>query len=494
MIENIESFTFNGVDIAEEFTNEDTGEYLIVNSVSGRGLLPAAPNLITVTRRHGAYFESSYLPERILGINFTIKSASFSKLRKDLERINEIINTGEEGEIVFADEPDRAYYGTVAEVSSEMEISHIAAISFVFVCADPFKYGEEKTINFPPTGVLTFENNGTSETEPIIELYAKDKATFAMASNSEGEYNLIGKPADVETEVVDERIAVISERGETINEWSDVGTNVDGGDVSGLIATDGTGIVVSGYGTGSRWHGPAVMKEITPIQDFEVEMRLRVEAVNPKATYRIEFYLFDENMTSLGKMAIMDSLETKVRYVAEGRAGPFEGKGNNYLISSQNYLREREHFHGMLRMKRIGNKFEFYVARIGHNEEGFLHHDSLTKTYIDAEKLFQGKLKYIQIHIAKYGNSTNAKTPRINAIEVFERNELTVDQTPYILDVGDVVTFDHKTKDILLNGESRKDLKDFGGSFFALEKGTNTLAVSPEGVFDTSIKYRNKYL
>lgn len=491
MIENIESFTFNGVDIAEEFTNEDAGEYLIVNSVSGRGLLPAAPNLITVTRRHGAYFESSYLPERILDITLTLKSESFSKLRKDIEKLNGIINTGEEGEIVFADEPDRVYYGTVAEVSSETEISHIAAISFVFVCADPFKYGEEKTLNFPSTGILTLDNEGTAETEPVFELTAKDKATFAMVANSEGEYNLIGKPATVTEQVVDTRNLLFEEDGSTLSSWTSAGTSVDGGEVAGSFGTDGAGITVPNYGTGSAWHGPAAIKEITPVQDFEVKAHLQMRTSIISQTSRVEVYLYDENMDVLGKMAVMDNMLNQYTKKGEARFGPFVGRHTNYLISSDNYQYAWDYFFGMLRIRRVGNEFEFYITRIATNTN---HVYSLKKTYKDDSGELMGRLKYVQIHIGTHGDTGRAYSAKFFSVSAYELSQATEDQTPYIIDIGDVVTFDHKTKDILLNGESRKDLKNFGGSLFALEKGTNTLSISPEGTFDASIKYRNKYL
>jgi len=83
--------------------------------------------------------------------------------------------------------------------------------------------------------------------------------------------------------------------------------------------------------------------------------------------------------------------------------------------------------------------------------------------------------------------------PRINAIKVTELKEVKVDETPYILDVGDVVTFDHKDEDLLINGEPRNDLKNFGGSFFKLQKGYNNVVVTPSDTFDAKVKFRDKY-
>src|SRR5690606_15119896 len=114
------------------------------------------------------------------------------------------------------------------------------------------------------------------------------------------------------------------------------------------------------------------------------------------------------------------------------------------------------------------------------------------RRYNDTKNEWLGKLKFIQVYIRTYRNRSNPTLARVNKLDVYKLSQATVDQTPYIIYPGDVVEFDHVTKDIRLNGESRKDLKAFGGSFFTLKKGVNTLTVMPENTFDVSIKYRDK--
>src|SRR5690606_32978285 len=193
---------------------------------------------------------------------------------------------------VFKDEPDRVYY---ALVDGELELDEIFSTGrgeITFICPDPFKYGPEKLYQ-TDQDTFIIENEGTAPTKPIFELTVKEPVTFAMISDGE-RYNMIGRPDDVDVEVVNQRILKLEERGETLNEWTSQGTAVDGGNVSGQFGTDGTGITVLNYGTGPRWHGPALIREINPIQDFEVEMQCRVETSRPNQTFRIEFYLFDE--------------------------------------------------------------------------------------------------------------------------------------------------------------------------------------------------------
>src|SRR5699024_4430993 len=143
-------------------------------------------------------------------------------------------------------------------------------------------------------------------------------------------------------------------------------------------------------------------------------------------TFRIEFYAFDENMNNLGKMAILDNSQNVHTKVAEARLG--ERSGDRYLISSQNYEQRTEHWFGMLRMKRVGNQFEFYVTRIANNTR---HVSSLRRRFTDNASAYSGRLKYVQIHIGKHSDTPRAYAPKINYIRAYELAQTTVDQTPY---------------------------------------------------------------
>lgn len=450
--------------------------------------------LIDVPGAHGAYLAGSKIGVRDVEIGLQLSEDSIKELDDKKHLIYTLFYSTEPFTII------RDFKNLEIYVIQEdpYDIDNITCsdgdIDIKLKMLDPYLYGPQKTLTFP-ADIVMVTNKGTAEADPIFELTAKKKTTFAMVSNGDEEYNLIGKPADVDEKVVNEKTLLFDERGDTLNTWTASGTATDNGKVTGSLAADGTGIVVQSYGTTDKdeWHGPALMKEITPIQDFEIEMRCRAETTNANQTYRIEFYLFDEHMNVLGKMAIWDKSAARIQFAAEGRYGPFFGTGIHYPIYSANYLKMDKHFHGMVRMRRIGKRFEFYVARMGLSSSG-LHYDTMTKVYNDVANEYQGRLKYVQIHIGKYRGTSNANLPRINAIKAYKHTSAKVDQTPYVMNAGDVLTFDHKAKDILLNGESRKDLKNFGGSFFKLKKGDNMLLVTPEDTFDTKVKFQEKFL
>lgn len=449
---------------------------------------PVQRELIPVPNMPGSYLSQSNVQIRRIDVPVFLMADSFSDLQKVKEDIAEWLVHDEPKKLMFKDEPDRTYYAVVDGGLDLEELVHWGDGVISFICPDPYKYGPEQTLTFP-ADIVTVENKGTAEADPIFELTAKKKTTFAMIANADEEYNLIGKPTSVTEEVVDSRSLIFEEDGSTVDEWTSAGTSIDGGNITGSFGTDNSGITVPNYGTGSRWHGPAAIKEINPVQDFEVKANLQIRTSKVIQTARVEIYLFDENMDLLGKMGIVDDSSAKYTKKGEARYGPFEGRGVNYPISASNYQYNWDYYFGMLRFRRVGNEFEFYITRIATDTN---HVYSLKETYIDANNDYSGKLKYIQIHIGTYG--TRAYSAKLFTVSAYELTQATEDQTPYILEAGDLVEFNHKDEDILVNGEPRNDLKDFGGSFFKLAKGENMLIVTPEDSFDTKVTYADKFL
>src|SRR5690625_4848316 len=460
-------------------------DYMRIIDVRGRGLTEQELTTVRVIGSDEDYVTYRTKPPRHLEIDYEIRAKNKEELRKKIDAVSAIIETTEKVPIIFPDELDRTYFGEYAGAEQSVEYHHIGIHrGTIYILRDPYKYGHEKVIE-PSSDTFIVENNGTAEVEPIIELTATQKETFAMVA-TEDEYNLIGRPANVDEQIVDEKRVVMDEVGDTIDTWQPApGFN-------GTFVHGSQGIQVGNWGSGTSWHGPGAIKEIDSIQDFEIEFFVYVRSETPNRTFRISTNYYDEHMNELGMMRLWDNSGRVLRKVVEARVGPYVGDFENYLISSRNYdLREQRVWGGIIRVVRKGNVYTFYAARITQMGR---HVETITQSFIDVNNEFAGKLKFIRIDIANYGDTPRPNEVAINRIRVWEHNEVLVDETPYIIYPGDIVEFDHVTKDVRLNGESRKDLKNFGGSFFTLKKGVNTLTVMPENTFDVSIKYRDKYL
>lgn len=468
------SFTFNR--IRKEFIE-------IAYSEARPGIAPVENVLIPVSRYPGAYVSETNIGVRRLSIPVIIYHEGYEDLQKKKEEIAEWLYHEEPKELVFDDDPDRVYY---AKLDGELNFEEHRTVAFStleFICPDPFKYGPEKVYK-TDQDTFIIENVGTAPTKPIFELTCKQPVTFAMVSDGE-RYNMIGRPADVEQDIVDEKVVVLDEVGDTIDTWQPApGFN-------GTFVHGSQGIQVGNWGSGTGWHGPGAIKEINPIRDFEIEFFVYVRSTTPDRTFRISTNFFDENMNELGMLRLWDNSDRILRKVVEARVGPYVGDFINYPISSRNYdIRNQMVWGGIIRVTRKGNVFTFYAARI---TQAGRHVSKITQTFADVNNQFAGKLKFVRIDIANYGNTEKPNEAVINRIRVFEHKKVEVDQTPYIAYPGDVITFDHTTNELLLNGEDAKRLKDLGGQYFDLPKGYTTLTILPEGAFDTTVRFRPRY-
>lgn len=458
----------------------------------GRVKAPFAPvtrNLLTVPGMPGAYLSSTNTEvleiEQPFGIEFD-SDIDYVNIKDELA---EWLITDEPKPLEFDDEPGRTYFAIIQNSIDDFDkFKSLGQGTLLFLCVDPFSYEEEQTKTFE-SDVLNLQYDGTAPASPIFELEVLKPVTFAMVQNQYNEYQMIGQPTNVNEEVVDTRTLILEERGETLDTWQDNPVSVDG-NVSGNMGYDGAGITAPTYGTGERWHGPAKIKEVPVTTDFEIEARMQLYTDETNQTGRIEIYLFDENMTELGKVAINDNSIWVLRKLAEGRIGPYVGNFQNYIISSRNYQYEWDNFPAFLRMKRQDKTYEFYVARVDGSGK---HLWSLKKSYTVSDSKYLGKLKYVQIHIGKFGDTASPHTSRIDWLRAYAIVDTTENQTPYIARPGDVIIFDNLNKQYLINGEDAKTEKDLGASFFNLQKGENQLIVHPANSFNTRVKWRNRY-
>lgn len=68
------------------------------------------------------------------------------------------------------------------------------------------------------------------------------------------------------------------------------------------------------------------------------------------------------------------------------------------------------------------------------------------------------------------------------------------DVVPYLIKTGDEVLIDTKQSLVLLNDEPMTSEKDFGSNYFKIDKGLNRLLIEPQGKFDTTVKWYDRYL
>lgn len=443
---------------------------------------------IVVPGMPGAHLSSTQEGERQVVISLQIETDDMNEFDELKHSIFDLFYSKDEITIVRDLTPNREI--KVLQEGS-YDINNLSTEDGEFelhlTMVDPYVYDSEQTIPLYSESGTTINVEGTAKTKPIFEFDVLAPITFAMVSNGE-EYMVIGQPTTVDEQVVNAKTLLFEEYGSTINEWLTATPEMEGGS-QGTIGYDGAGITAPSYGSGNYFHGPSVYKEVPVTGDFEIELRGQLLTDNVQQTGRIGFFLFDDQMREIAFMAAADNSVYVPRKLAEGRIGPFIKDFQNYIVSSRNYQWEWDNFPALLRLRRVGDRYEFLVARVLGDGR---HMDPLTASWTVFEDKFRGSLKYVGIFIDKHGDTPSPHTARIDYIKAYQLNQITVEQTPYIADVGDKIVFNHKTRELLLNGESVKK-GELGASPFKLTPGENTLVLLPENSLQGVVKYGPAY-
>ena len=150
---------FNGIDLEPYFRIKD---------IRGRGLIKRRINSISVPGMAGEHITSIDDPAKVLELDIRIISKD---LRKSIDELNAIFATDQPVPIVFPDEPDKTYYGTVETTEETGERFHLGRHDTTLFIrrSTPYKYGPELNPTFPSDAV-TLTNNGTAEADPIFEM------------------------------------------------------------------------------------------------------------------------------------------------------------------------------------------------------------------------------------------------------------------------------------------------------------------------------------
>lgn len=477
------TINFNGI----------TKDYLYLLRGSERpAWAPIENTIIELPGRPGGYISDTKKKVRVLNLIVGVKLPkgwTFDQVEEDLAAW---LVTDQVGELILTDEPNRIYYAKI-EGSLTLNRSRRTAEGVItFICPDPYKYGIVKNKNFENlTDPILLWNGGTAPTAPIFNVTLKQKTTHIDIIGP-NDYMRIGQPPGVEVSPVDPRQIVLWDQMNSLTGWTTAqNTDIDGGVVTGEMRTNGYEFSARSFGTGTSWHGPALIKSIgQSLTDFEVDFRLELLNDVMKTVGRVELYLLDESKNPVAKLALKDNHSGIDGNYAEIRVGNRDN--GRFLVSErgstwQTWL----NFDGLLRLSRNGNKWEAYVAKLVNGKHTARR---VSKPFIDEENQYTGTVSHVVVHIAAYGTIDPAPMV-IKDLKVYKLNNVSEEQIKYIGDVGDVFTFDHKASAIYKNGELFNSKKDFGARFFHLSKGENELVVSPnEAISEVDIEWRDAYL
>jgi predicted phage tail component-like protein len=475
--------------------NKQRRDYLTV--LRGRKRPTWAPvkrNILTVPNRPGGYHKSTDVDIRTLEVPVRIKAENIADLQKMKEDLADWLVTESVEELTFDDEPDRSYFAMIDGELDLDELVNRGKGTLTFICPDPYKYGKTKVqrsvIQSDGTASLVARNEGSVEALPTFEIQVDGDYTNIDISNGDL-MNRIGRVVNIEDYATSREERIFNDSLSTINGWAKtVGAVHIDGLATGNMKSDGSRFFPIDFGTmNDTWHGPFYRKSIgQTLTDFRVETIVELVNTGEDKFGKVEVYVLDDDSLPVCMLTIKDVDSSGKRIYATLRTGGGD-QGFRDLISTHG---EKDNtfwnFYGLLRIERVGTRWTAYVTVI--NRDTGKHVARSFVEYDDAEQQFTRNPTQVGIYMAQYGTRKVASL-RAYDVKVYKINALTENQIPYIVSAGDVVTFDHEREVILINGEPRMDLKAFSGEFFELNRGTNTISISPP--LPTKVTWRERY-
>ncbi|MGY1420709.1 distal tail protein Dit [Bacillus cereus] len=458
---------------------------------------PLKRKFLSVPGYPGARLLTTETEMRVLPVPVGIIVPDGSDLETLKEEIAEWLITEKPVELVFDVTPNRTYLAVIDEDFDPEDFVALGKGTLNFVCPMPYKLGPTKTVEFEMDGrglIANFQNKGSVESNPIIEVEVTKPSTFLDVWNGTN-YFRIGYPLKADQVPVERNQRVLwDEMGTTIG-WTDVPKTEDmtGG---GKFKSDGYRFMAEYLGepTVKGWHGCIAKKNIPqgPLQDFIMQAYVHINSYHWDQMGRVEIGLLDENSDYVARISMSD-----VQWEAEQNSG-FASVGNSKKPGGQVLINEHgdhpdtwTNFRGRLWLARTGNRWEAYISKFILGTE--IDDAERFVVWFDENNVNMNKVTQVQISISQFSNNMFCSQMSIDDLKIWKVNMNTQNNPPYIFDVGDKVVIDTERSLVTINGKSAINLKDIFSDYPVIHKGSNKLEIMPSTVGTATVTYRERF-
>ena len=240
---------YNFIDVTE--TSEGTflpSEALKINGEYIENLIPGyrtltvegrealAPEVYTFETgiRDGSGLSSKRYPARTIIVTYQLIAKTNEAFRAAYNALGGVLDVVD-AQLIFNDEPDKYYTGTVSHIGEVEPGSNAVVGQFEILCLDPFKYSvEEKTATLSADGAsILIDYNGTYKSFPTLQVdFAQESEPATLTGKGECGYvafydaneNIIqmGDPEEVDgdAEGYEKSQALINQRFAESDKWS----------------------------------------------------------------------------------------------------------------------------------------------------------------------------------------------------------------------------------------------------------------------------------
>lgn len=504
------SMTFNGTVLDSVITN------LVIEDVEGRDSLSSEVSELSYGRVDGSRFRYRRNESKDLTVHYASVSNTDADQRDTLNTLRGILlGPGtENAQIIFADEPDKYYVGTVSNVTQEKIIyNNTSKGTIVIRLSKPYKYAVNATTVSPQdvSGNTRFiiDYDGTRKaypeftiTFPTVNVPAgtdignDGDCGFVSFVNQNGNVIQIGDPDETDLDSKSTNTTLINQK---FTLWdSTASSNWSANSEKAIFRSD---IVKSGsfarrntynqsflagnsFGTGEKWHGPAITYTLpaNDVSDFTLSFgliactggspesakdiitelgRLYVQVANDTGSI-VDFEAIKANKASLtGTVNFYCRGDSAVSY---SKNVTFKTMNNMFGFKDPNNASSAEPVRKVI----IEKKSNTYKISIGSDVKSYTVNTGT-----------MGEAKYVTIWVGAYGTSDALGSLGLTDIKFQSNHWATNQQMKNTFTTNDVCRVVCETGEIFLNNASTPSLGAVGNQWeqFCLNPGLNQIDV-----------------
>ncbi|MCP1285375.1 phage tail family protein [Bacillus sp. S0635] len=481
------SFTFNG---------ERKDYIFILMGFNRPAWAPIKRDFLDVNGMPGGHLLQTNTGKREIKVPVILKAVDQANMQKVKEDLAKWLITGEAKELVFDDEKDRTYMAVIDGEAELDELVFRGKGTITFVCGMPYKLGllQEHEMSIKDSNLgARFINKGTTTSEPVIEIDVLQATPYIDVWNKD-QYFRLGYPTGIQNKVVKMEERVIYDEMNSLDPW-----RKESGKIGAYFATGEMEVANNSYfttklyGPGIEWHGPIYTRDILggPLIDFKADINIK---------------LFSSHMTQVGKVVLMfladdNSVIAEINmndaYASHTitKANAVIGGTKTMVDSTGYYTTTFNDFNGHMSIARRGKKWSVYFAKA--DGPNGVDGTSLVEYFDDVSNsnpATEKTISKVAIAFLQYGALSTVMDLLISELKVWKLYNVDVDETPYIVDVGDKVIIDTEKSLASINGRSALPLKDLFSEYPIVNEGENEIIIRPAQIGRAKLKYRERYL
>ncbi|WP_128382875.1 phage distal tail protein [Staphylococcus coagulans] len=395
-----------------------------------------------------------------------------------------------------------AYFEGPLEVNSKTENS-INVVTVKVVLTDPYKYAIDGSKNTAISDQVSLVNSGTADTPILVEARSLNNANYYMITKKDEDYFMIGDD-DVNKELKDYSPSILSDEFKSFAGWTKVTSGqvqdtIFGGTVGGSFKLEKNkeGFEINNFPEGNGWIGAQYKRGFSKaLKDFKVTVK-GIVYQKSKGSGKIAYHIYDTDNRLLATLGYINSSggAPNGKFIVN----LFSQSGDEVKIleaSNVPMVNKIDTLIIYMSLERIGDTFRLKTWLFNHEKDPNRTKplQIVNKTYQDKGNFYQRPVSSISVYEAKNTKSNKMMKMHALGIYLFEKLPKPVGARDMIIKKGDLISIDMANKNVFINEEPMLSEKTFGSDFFTVDRGHTELIIYPTGIFDTTVKWQDRYL